>query len=455
MNYLQVTKYLDSFINYENNTDYKYKVSLKLERVKGFLELIGNPHKSFRSIHIAGTKGKGSTCVFCAYILRGLGYKTGLYTSPHLNSIRERVRILPTQKNNEDVFEGIIPEKDFCLLVEELKPKIDAYSQNSIYGPLSYFEIITSIAFMYFKKQKVDFAVLETGLGGRLDATNIVEPLVCGITTIGFDHMDKLGNTLNKIAQEKAGIIKKNNRYLYPIVVSAIQNKVVNKVLIDKCKKEQLLLWEVGKDIVFKMRGQNNNYQIFDVRGIFGEIENLKIKLLGEYQVINASVALGIIFALEKLNQLKFNLRKIKKALWLTQWPVRFEVISTNPKIVLDGAHNQESMQVLVKTVKEKFSKNRVVFILGVSQDKDIKNICNYLLRQDFKIILTKSDNPRAANPQDIAGFLRGEDVTLTKNIRCALKMAQECAINNTVIVVAGSIFLAAEARRILLKINY
>ncbi|MBM3255805.1 MAG: bifunctional folylpolyglutamate synthase/dihydrofolate synthase, partial [Candidatus Omnitrophica bacterium] len=212
MTYPETLAYLDSFINYEKIANYPYKESIKLERINNFLNIIGNPQDSLKSIHIAGTKGKGSTCAFISYILREAGYKVGLYTSPHLLSFRERIRILQPYRQGEERtaevdFEGAIPEEDLIRLVDYLRPKIEEYNISSPLGQLSFFEAYTALAFVYFKEQGVDFAVLETGLGGRLDATNTVNSLASAITPISYEHTQKLGNSLREIASEKAGII--------------------------------------------------------------------------------------------------------------------------------------------------------------------------------------------------------------------------------------------------------
>ena len=214
MTYTEALAYLNSFINYENKNTYSYRKSFKLERIQDFLELIGNPQEALQCLHIAGTKGKGSVCIFIASILREAGYSVGLYTSPHLMDVRERIRVLRKTKDErrktKDEFEGMISKKEITHLVERVKPLIEKYQRVSKYGDLTFFEVYTALAFMYFKEQRVDYAVLETGLGGRLDATNVVDPLVCGITPISYDHMDLLGKSLAKIAKEKAGIIKRD-----------------------------------------------------------------------------------------------------------------------------------------------------------------------------------------------------------------------------------------------------
>ncbi|MDP2940706.1 MAG: Mur ligase family protein, partial [Candidatus Omnitrophota bacterium] len=282
MTYPEAIQYLESFINYERLPAYPYKEYLKLERVQGFLEAIGDPQDSLKCIHVAGSKGKGSTCAYITYILREAGFKTGLYTSPHLSDFRERIRILSHKvtrsqghKSQKD-FEGMITKRELAGLVRRFKPAIEKYNKNSPYGPLSFFEVYTALAFIYFQEQKVDFAVLETGLGGRLDATNVARALVAVITPISYEHTDKLGNTLRKIATEKAGIIKSVIGYpclplpagqagagrgysvigrepstenRAPIVISAPQEREAREAISDKCKRVGARLFEVGKDI--------------------------------------------------------------------------------------------------------------------------------------------------------------------------------------------------------------
>jgi dihydrofolate synthase/folylpolyglutamate synthase len=483
MTYPETITYLDSFINYEKKAAYPYKESFKLERIEEFLKVIDNPQDSLKCIHIAGTKGKGSVCAFCAYILKEAGYKVGLYTSPHLSEVRERIRILnskflPVQqagkilplrnlitqagsrpylttldgknsKINLD-FEGMIAPEELEGLVEELKPKIDDYSKNSIYGPLSFFEIYTSLAFTYFKEKNVDFAVLETGLGGKLDATNIVEPLICGITSISYDHTNKLGNTLTEIAGEKAGIIKSQKS----IVVTAPQEAEVLIVLKDRCAEQDAILYEIGKDIFFEQTSFYLDFQDFNVRGILGEHNNLKIRLLGKHQLINATLAVSLIDVLIKSNQMRVKSEDIKKGLYNTVWPGRFEIVSQSPLIVLDGAHNDASVRTLRQTLEENYPDKNITIILGISRDKDIKGICRELAPIGKRFILTKADNPRAFNPEEVLSYMSiykpKESIIAANNIKEALSLAAQEIDTDSLIVVTGSLFLVGEARDIL-----
>jgi len=421
MTYPQAIKYLESFINYEKIPAYPYKQSLKLERIKGFLESIGNPHLGLKCIHIAGTKGKGSTCAFLTYILREAGFKVGLYTSPHLADFRERIRILgcqavkfPGQRIKD--FEGMIPKKDLARLIGKLKPAIDKFNAESEYGPLTFFEGYTAIAFAYFKERNADFAVLETGLGGRLDATNVVNPLVCAITPISYEHMDKLGNTLGKIAAEKAGIIKTRGL----TVITAPQKKEVLTVIRERCRITGAKLNKTGK---------------FD----------FKTRLIGAHQKINAAVAVGAIEALRNYG-ISINAAAIKRGLTNTLWPGRCEVISKTPLIVLDGAQNVASAQALKKAIKDNFEYKKLILILGISSDKDIAGICRELLPLADTTILTQANSPRAADVDVIEKIARGK-IIKTRKVKEAKRIALKLAGKKDLILVTGSLFVVGEFR--------
>ena len=474
MSYRQAIKYLDSFVDYEKKAGYSYKESLKLERIEGFLRIIGNPQECFRSVHVAGTKGKGSVCAFTAYILREAGYKVGLFTSPHLSDVRERVRILlPKNLNSQcspEDFEGMISRKELAELVSRLKPRIDKYCGISKYGPLSFFEIYTAIAFEYFKEQEVDFAVLETGMGGRLDATNVVNPVICGITPISYDHTDKLGNSLTEIATEKAGIIKIKKSQpktdLPPAeqgtrrklaVVSAPQDEEVIKVLRDKCAEEGAQFYEIGRDIKFDLVGSDNECQEFNIRGVFGRFNNLRIKLLGAHQLINAVLAASLVSGVFLQNRQNFKISDFRKGLQETCWPARFETVSHNPLIIIDGAHNLASARVLVEALKQNFPQSKVTLVLGISSDKDAQGITRELFPVAERVILTRANNPRSLSPEDLllAGkdFLKARKAVLTKSVLEALKIVRSSASSGSLVLVTGSLFVAGEARGIIKNI--
>jgi len=448
MTYPEASQYLEALINYEKIPAWPYKESLKLERLKDFLLNIDNPQDNLRCIHIAGTKGKGSTCAFIAYILREAGFKVGLYTSPHLSDFRERIRILNLETANrkpQTDFEGMISQEELIELVEKLRPAVEEYNRNSPYGPLSFFEAYTALAFVYFKEKKVDFTVLETGLGGRLDATNVVSPLLCAITPISYEHTQKLGNTLGEIATEKAGIIKGHQDTRSPghqvIVISAPQEEEAREVIRQKCKEVGAKLYEVNKNIFCEFTDAG-----FKVRGIFGEYNHLKIQLLGKHQCINATVAVGAVEALRYYN-INVGMDAIRNGLDNTLWPGRCEAISRNPYIILDGAQNIASSQVLKEAIKANFSYRRLILILGISGDKDIKGICHELSDLADEIILTRANNPRASEPEELAKYFNGKAVHITGNVKDARALTYQLTQEGDLALVTGSLFVVGEFR--------
>ena len=440
MTYREAISYLNSFANYEKNTNYTYKKDLKLARIKGLLYSLGNPQDSLRIIHIAGTKGKGSTCAFVAYILRESGFSVGLYTSPHLNDFRERVRILlPSvyNRNRRGVdFEGMISKKVLLSLVRELKPIIDKYNRYSKHGQLSFFEVYTALAFLYFKRRKVDLVVLETGLGGRLDATNVAKSLICGITQISLEHVQILGNTLSKIASEKAGIIKHNGA----IIISALQTKEAQGIIRNRCKKFQAKLYEVGREIKYF-----NFKKGLTIKGLNNDYKNLRLGLLGKHQAANAALAVGLVEGLS-FQGVDLKASAIREGLYNTVWPGRCELVGNNPLIILDGAQNLASVNVLKIAVKENFRYKKLILVLGISSDKDISGICKALSFLADEIILTRAATPRAADPRKLARYFKGK-LHLTQSVKEAKLLAQKLASENDLILVTGSLFVVGEFR--------
>jgi dihydrofolate synthase/folylpolyglutamate synthase len=463
MPYQDTIAYLDSFINYEKKTRYPYKGSFKLERVKGFLEFIGNPQAGLKCIHIAGTKGKGSVCALAAYILRQMGYSVGLYTSPHLCDVRERLRVLRPGSSTAGVaggdalaFEGQISEEGLTRITEQLRPAILSYCKSSAYGPLSFFEVYTALAFLYFKEKDVDYAVLETGLGGRLDATNVIVPYVIGITSISYDHMNKLGNTLADIATEKAGIIKSTTPP--QVVISAPQEDSVRAVIRRRCNEHGACLYEVGRDINYRPVSSSRLGQTFEVSGIFGSFDDLRIPLLGEHQLINAAVAFGLAAQAQKQSGRSVALETLRSGLRKTRWPGRCETVREHPWIILDGAHNEASAAALAQTLDRFTGPGSIILVLGASKDKDVHGICKCLAPLAKKCIITKADNPRAKPTSDIAAML-SEYMAQTQIVQAqavdeALKIACGSAAQDDLIVVTGSLFIVGEARGFLTKKN-
>lgn len=428
MTYQEAIEYLDSFVNYEKKDDYSYSEgTFDLKRIGFLLKKLGNPHKDLKAIHIAGSKGKGSVACFCASILKEAGFKTGLYTSPHLETFRERIRI-----NGE-----FISKEDMVELIGIMRPhteKIDS---------LSFFEVYTALALLYFKRKKIDLAVVEVGLGGRLDATNVINPLVCVITPISFEHTQKLGNTLASVAKEKSGIIKREN-----LVISSPQKKEALDVIKKTAKDKSASIYVVGENISYQHIESTDTNQTFHVTGIFGEYAPLKINLLGEHQVINAATAIGAIEALG-FHRIIIPKEAIRKGLGQACWPGRIEVVKREPSIVLDGAQNVASVQALVKTIKKDFSYKRLILVLGISRDKDIAGMAKILRTIADRVILTRANLSRAAEPHSLASFFdQDKNVEITPSVKEAITRAKEYAEKDDLILICGSLFVVGEARR-------
>ena len=433
MTYQEALQYLDSFLNYEKHSSYDYTKSFKLDRMRRLASDLGNPQKYFKSIHIAGTKGKGSTSAITHSILREAGRRAGLYTSPHLASFRERIKI------DED----LISEEDVSRLLGRIKSITDEMADDKP----TLFEVYTALSYLYFKEKKVDVAVFEVGLGGRLDATNILEPLVSAITPISYEHTDKLGNTLTQIAIEKAGIIKNDS-----VCVIAPQEREALDAITRVCDAKRTKAILVGKDIKFEELDFTDSVETFAVSGLFNDYPRLEMSLLGAHQVANAATAIGAIEALH-FSGIDVERAAVERGVRLVRWPGRLEVVSRRPHIILDGAQNRASANALVGAVKRAFRYRRLVLVLGVSKDKDIKGILEELLPAADKIILTKSGIPeRAAEPERIKEFIASnyKDISLTQNSEEAISKARSAAGKDDLILITGSLFVVGEARQII-----
>ncbi len=429
MNYSSALRYLDSFVDYEKIVDYPYSACLNLSRMEYLTGLFDNPHKKFRSIHIAGTKGKGSTAAMLASILKEAGIKTGLYTSPHLISPRERIRILAEQSPASDFrppaealgLEGMISEDEICRLIEEIIPAIEKIQRDDRFGNISFFEIYTLLAFLYFAQEQVDIAVVETGMGGRLDATNIVNPLVAVFTPISLDHTDKLGPTITDIAREKTGIIKKG----CSVVTSPQPEEALNR--IKNVSKEKGALFS----------GLNGN--------ICEEQKGLKISLKGRYQLDNAALAVKTAELLGRYN-IAVSEDSIRKGLSRVVWPGRMHLIGRSPLVIVDGAQNRSSARALKESIKD-FSFDRLILVLGVSSNKDIAGIARELCPGAGRVILTKADNCRSARPEQLKEKITDYIATpvITNSSKEALALAKSEAGKDDLILITGSLYLVGE----------
>ncbi|MDD5496021.1 MAG: bifunctional folylpolyglutamate synthase/dihydrofolate synthase [Candidatus Omnitrophica bacterium] len=430
MTYPEALKYLETFIDYEKINDYDYKNSVDLERMRRLCHLLGDPQQEIKSIHIAGTKGKGSTAAFAHSILQKSGFRTGLYTSPHLISFRERIRI------NQDLIE----EESIRRLTEKIKAVVET---PRVKERPTFFEVYTALAYLYFKEQRVDFAVYEVGLGGRLDATNIIEPLVSAITPLSLEHTERLGNSLSAIAAEKAGIIKEGIT-----CVSAPQEDEALEVIKKVCEERGSELVLIGRDVIYEELRCGPDFESFKVHGRLREYRDLKSRLLGSHQMVNAATAIGITEVLESKG-IPIVTRAVSEGIEAAQWEGRLEVVGNRPLVVFDGAQNRASAGVLAENVKKIFRHERIILVLGVSKDKDIDGMLAELLPVSNSVVLTKSAlADRALEPSEIKRRMKsGMDTRLTSNVCDAMKFALSKASPEDLVLVTGSLFVVGEAK--------
>ena len=419
------------------SSTHRDRVRYDLSRMEALLSRLGDPHLGIPTVHIAGTKGKGSTAAMCASILSQQGYRTGLYISPHLHTFRERICL-----------DGLpVSEETFAALVDEVWPALDWISAREEFGEVSVFEALSAMAFRHFKKE-ADFQVLEVGLGGRLDTTNLVNPDVCAITSLSLDHTAILGDTIEHIAGEKGGIIKPG-----AVVVVSPQSPEAMAVIESICEERGADLIRVGTDLTWSPGPRDLEGQGVNVRGRLGNYD-LHTPLLGEYQLENAATAVGV---LEVLMDKGFDIssRALEEGMSRLSWACRMEVLGTGPLVVCDGAHNPYSAARLRDSLPAYFSYRSVVLVVGVSRDKNLEGIVAELAglsRPTGKkglVIVTRSRHPRAS-PTGALGeaFLAHHVEALeVEGVNNAMEMAMELADPEDLVLATGSLFVAAEAR--------
>jgi len=441
--YQQTLDYLYGFVDFSlTRQDRLAAANFDLQRMVDLMKLLGDPQQTYPVIHIAGTKGKGSTAAMTAAILQQAGYKVGLYTSPHLQDYCERIQI-----NRHNITHEYMVE-----LVEKIKPAIE-----KVPG-LTTFEITTALGFTAFAENQVDIAVVEVGLGGRLDATNIVNPLVSVITSLSYDHMNVLGNTLSQIAGEKGGIIKKGR----PVIVSPQEDSA--RQVIERIAAERYApLTQVGRDVLFASAERSLDQQSLLIwtgaeqekmnRFLEGadsswQPEKITIPLLGYHQIQNAATVYTIIQQV-RAEGISIPEEAIQTGFAAVKWPGRFELLNKDPILVVDSAHNLDSALKLRLTIDDYLGCQSVILLFGVSEDKDIAGMFTQLMPRVKRLIATQSTHPRAYSAEKLVELAHqfGRSAVAIPDIAAALEEAMNEADHETAVVVAGSIFVAAAVR--------
>ena len=440
--YEKAMDWLNSRTNYEKKWPTYGPVTFNLERMKRLCALLGNPQDQYPTVHVTGTKGKGSTAAMVESILRAAGLKAGLYTSPHLVAIEERIRI-----GGADV-----PKDRLATLLERVFHPVEHIRHVAVPTHPTFFEIFTAAAFLYFADERADWGVIEVGLGGRLDSTNIITPAVSVITRVGLDHMNILGDTVSEIASEKAGIIKPG----VPVVISP-QERDAERVIRGKAGAAGAPVWAVGKDIeVAGVSRRTNSFgHRFTVKTPFASHEGLEIPLIGMHQVENAAVAVGTIDSLRARRKLALDESAIAAGLARVDVPARVEVMGRSPLVILDGAHNPLSLDALVRAVRENFTPRRIVLLYAQADDKDIASSLEAVLPIADEAFFTVTNSPRAARAETLAALARSRgsaNIHSERDTAAAFRQALAATGKDDLLLITGSLYLAGDLRPMILQ---
>ncbi len=434
--YSQAVAYLLDRTDYEKEKPPRYNTAtFSLARMEKLLSLLGNPHKKIRTVHIAGTKGKGSTATMLAKMLEANGYKVGLYTSPHVISLLERIAV-----NSE-----MISEHKMLALLNRAYAAVEKITATE---PPSFFEFMTALAFMHFADEKVDIAVIETGLGGRLDSTNVINPEIIGITSLSIDHQAQLGDNVASIAKEKAGVFKAG----VP-VVTVQQHPDAMRVLKTQADAVKAPLLVTGRDIDFSFRfetsrehGPHNRICLTTPTSKF---EHLRVPLHGKHQAINCGLALAM---LDKLKTKGYKIDNEKAVAGLEKVSLigRMEVISTNPRVIIDGAHNAASIEALMQAIGQSIPYDSMVVIFGCNEDKDVKGMLAQLQYGADKVVFTRSNSVKAMPPEKLAELYNemcGKMCQHASSLGEALMLAKSAVSGEDLICITGSFYLIGQAK--------
>jgi dihydrofolate synthase / folylpolyglutamate synthase len=404
----------------------KFGTVFGLENIEWILSLLGNPHRRIKTVHVAGTNGKGSVASMLSCMLQEEGYKVGKYTSPHLVSFTERITVNEVE----------IREEEVATIANDLRKRARDADENRFF---TYFDFTTALAFEFFYEKQADICIVETGLGGRLDSTNVVMPLVSIITNVDYDHMNYLGNEISDIAREKAGIIKRG----VPVVTGT--DGLALRVIEETASGTGSAVYALGRDFCCKKELDQRMTYV----GMKTKFENVFVNLRGDYQFDNGALALA---TAECLTSTGFPMDEgaMRKGLSRVEWPGRLEVVSENPTILLDAAHNAHGAHSLKGYLKSHYSEKRKILVFGVMKDKAYEEILKEILPLFDKVIFTRPDIERALSPQDLMSHAPG--ARITESVKKALKEARNVANDEDLIVVTGSIYTIGEARSIIAR---
>lgn len=430
-------KTIQEALEYIHNTN-RFGSVLGLDNITKLLDLMGNPQNDLKFIHVAGTNGKGSTSSYITNILKEANYKVGFFTSPYIEIFNERIRI-----NDEYISDEDLTETTFIV-----KEQIDKMLEEGCDHPTE-FEIVTAMAMEYYKKKKVDFVVLEVGMGGKYDATNVIsESLVSVITPIGLDHVEILGDTISKIAYEKAGIIKKDS-----LVVYTEQEKDAEKVIEEEAKKNNATAIKAFLSNI-NIKETSGVGSIFDLKTENGILENLEIKMIGKHQIQNASLAVEVIIQLKNKRNINISKENIYNGLIKTRWIGRLELLSDKPMFLIDGAHNKQGIDALKRSIDELFTYKKLIMGIGILADKDVDEMVGEIAPIADKIIVTEPGLPRAMSAEELGSKIKkiNKNVEIVKEIEKSIDKAIENYEDGDLILFLGSLYLIGDVRKIAIK---
>jgi len=420
-------------MDYETTLEHLYRlerfgIKLGLDNIRRLLSLLGDPHRGLKVLHVTGTNGKGSVCAYAASVLQAAGYRVGLYTSPHLVRFNERIRVDRTPISDDDVLR----------LWAGMQPAIQAMTAARAIDHPTFFEVTTAMAFEYFRERQVGVAVVEVGMGGRMDATNVVDGIVSVVTRVDLEHTEHLGKTVSRIAREKAGIIKPSSR-----TVTVAQEAL--SVIEMRCREMHAPLTVVGRDIHAERRAHDLRGQDVSVRGAFGEID-VHTSLLGSFQVENVAIAVATLLELRSAG-FAIPDRAIREGVASARWPARLDLVRERPSVLVDAAHNRPAAEALAASLADLFPGRKICLVVGILNDKDLKGMAAALGPLASRVYAGRPKTHRAFEAEDVAIAFRpyAESVSMP-TIKAAIDSAISTARPEEVVLITGSIYTAGEA---------